>query len=244
MDRAGGASSTSTRSSSGCRTCWWPATRASTAQEIKVFGARECLERVREHPLWRGRDELPDGRGHRRRARLLARRPGARGRDLQARRRRQADRRHRRRRHERHRERVHRDRRRDVRARRGQRARRPPATRRARPTAASRAARRSPTRTAARSSAPPPRRASGCCGSPSRELEIAPEDLELVDGEVRPLGSPGRGDRDRRPGGQDVHLRQPARADRGLRRRRPGQPRARRRRAPRRTCGSTARPAA
>jgi len=32
-------------------------------QEIKSFGARECLERVREHPLWQGRDRLPDGEG-------------------------------------------------------------------------------------------------------------------------------------------------------------------------------------
>ena len=54
-----------------------------------------------------------------------------------------------------------------------------------------------------------PRRASGCCGSPRAELEIAPEDLELVDGEVRPLGSPGRGDQGRRPGGQDVHFGSP-----------------------------------
>ena len=29
--------------------------------------------------------------------------------------------------------------------------------------------------------------------SPPQELEIAPEDLELVDGEVRPVGAPGRG---------------------------------------------------
>ena len=32
-------------------------------QEIKVFGALECLERVREHPLWQGRGELPDDEG-------------------------------------------------------------------------------------------------------------------------------------------------------------------------------------
>jgi CO/xanthine dehydrogenase Mo-binding subunit len=32
-------------------------------QEIKSFGARECLERVREHPLWQRRGELPDGEG-------------------------------------------------------------------------------------------------------------------------------------------------------------------------------------
>jgi CO/xanthine dehydrogenase Mo-binding subunit len=28
-----------------------------------VFGAVECLERVRDHPLWRGRGDLPDGEG-------------------------------------------------------------------------------------------------------------------------------------------------------------------------------------
>ena len=32
-------------------------------QEIKSFGARECLERVREHPLWQGRGDVPDGEG-------------------------------------------------------------------------------------------------------------------------------------------------------------------------------------
>ena len=109
-------------------------------QEIAVFGARECLERVREHPLYAGRDQLPDGRGRRRRARLLARRPGARGRDLQARLRRPADDRHRRRGHERDRERVHRDRGRGVRAARGERPRHHGRHRLRRPTAASPAA--------------------------------------------------------------------------------------------------------
>ncbi len=80
----------------------------------------------------------------------------------------------------------------------------------------------------------------------AQELEIAPEDLEIADGEVRPVGCARPRHRDRRPRGQDVHVRQPARADRGLRRRRAGQPRARRRRAPlpravdprhRRACG-------
>ena len=66
----------------------------------------------------------------------------------------------------------------------------------------------------------------------SAELEIAPEDLELVDGEVRPVGAPGRAVEDRRPGGQGVHLRLPARADRGLRRRRAGLARAGRGRPP------------
>jgi CO/xanthine dehydrogenase Mo-binding subunit len=32
-------------------------------QPLTVFGAKECLERVRDHPLWRGRGELPDGEG-------------------------------------------------------------------------------------------------------------------------------------------------------------------------------------
>jgi CO/xanthine dehydrogenase Mo-binding subunit len=32
-------------------------------QEIKSFGARECLETLREHPLWARRDELPEGEG-------------------------------------------------------------------------------------------------------------------------------------------------------------------------------------
>ena len=32
-------------------------------QEIEVFGARECLERVREHPLYANRDQLPDDEG-------------------------------------------------------------------------------------------------------------------------------------------------------------------------------------
>lgn len=32
-------------------------------QEIKSFGARECLEAVREHPLWARRGELPAGEG-------------------------------------------------------------------------------------------------------------------------------------------------------------------------------------
>jgi CO/xanthine dehydrogenase Mo-binding subunit len=32
-------------------------------QAIKSFGARECLERVQAHPLWQRRGELPDGEG-------------------------------------------------------------------------------------------------------------------------------------------------------------------------------------
>ena len=31
--------------------------------EIKSFGARECLEAVRAHPLWASRDSLPEGEG-------------------------------------------------------------------------------------------------------------------------------------------------------------------------------------
>jgi CO/xanthine dehydrogenase Mo-binding subunit len=32
-------------------------------QPFPAFGARECLERVRDHPLWRGRGDLPRGEG-------------------------------------------------------------------------------------------------------------------------------------------------------------------------------------
>ena len=60
---AGGRAATSTRSSSGCRTCWSPATSGLDGQEIKVFGARECLERVQEHPLWQRRGALPEDEG-------------------------------------------------------------------------------------------------------------------------------------------------------------------------------------
>ncbi len=37
--------------------------RGLDGQEIKSFGARECLERMRDHPLWQRRGELPDGEG-------------------------------------------------------------------------------------------------------------------------------------------------------------------------------------
>ena len=161
-------------------------------QEIAVFGARECLERVREHPLYAQPRPAPRRRGRRRRARLLARRPGARGRDLQAGLRRPADDRHRRRGHERDRERVHRDRRRGVRAARGERPRHHGRHRLRRPTAASPAARRSRTRTGARSSARPRRRNNACSTPRPRSSEIAPEDLEVADGEVRPVGAPAR----------------------------------------------------
>jgi CO/xanthine dehydrogenase Mo-binding subunit len=32
-------------------------------QTFPIFGARDCLERVRDHPLWSKRSELPDGEG-------------------------------------------------------------------------------------------------------------------------------------------------------------------------------------
>ena len=88
------------------------------------FGAKECLERLRDHPLWRGRADLPAGEGVGRRDRLLARRARAGGGDLPPRRRRQADDHHRRGRHERHRDDVRLDRRRGVRRRGRRRARR------------------------------------------------------------------------------------------------------------------------
>jgi len=37
--------------------------RAPSGQPFPVFGARECLERVRDHPLWAARAELPEGEG-------------------------------------------------------------------------------------------------------------------------------------------------------------------------------------
>ena len=208
------------------------------------FGARECLEAVRAHPLWARRYLAPGRRGDRRRDRLLAGRARARGRDLPARCRRQADRRHRRLGHERDRERVHRDRERYVRARRGRRPRRRPATPSSAPVRRRRRRlARSLTRTDPRSSAPPPTPASGCWTWPPSELEIAPEDLELVDGEVRPVGAPGRAVRIADLAAKTYTFGAPHRPDRGSRRRRAGQPRAR---APRRTShtsASTARPA-
>ena len=32
-------------------------------QPFPIFGARQCLERIRDHPLWSRRQELPDGEG-------------------------------------------------------------------------------------------------------------------------------------------------------------------------------------
>jgi CO/xanthine dehydrogenase Mo-binding subunit len=37
--------------------------RVPSGQRLPVFGARECLERVRDHPLWARRDRLPEGEG-------------------------------------------------------------------------------------------------------------------------------------------------------------------------------------
>jgi CO/xanthine dehydrogenase Mo-binding subunit len=37
--------------------------KAVSGQEFKVFGARECLERLAEHPLWTGRAGVPDAEG-------------------------------------------------------------------------------------------------------------------------------------------------------------------------------------
>jgi CO/xanthine dehydrogenase Mo-binding subunit len=37
--------------------------RAPSGQPFPVFGARSCLERTREHPLWKRRSELPAGEG-------------------------------------------------------------------------------------------------------------------------------------------------------------------------------------
>ena len=37
--------------------------RTVAGQELMVFGARECLERVRDHPLWARRESLPSGEG-------------------------------------------------------------------------------------------------------------------------------------------------------------------------------------
>ena len=234
----------STRSSCGCRTCSCAGDAGVDGAEIKCFGARECLEaRARRIRSGASRDSLPEGEGigvavgfwpgGLEPAAAICKLDGdgkltvvtaAVG-------------------HERHRERVHRDRRRDLRARRGQRPRRLRATRRATPyggvaggskitytygRAIERAAEAARERLL--DVAPP-------------ELEIAPEDLELVDGEVRPVGAPGRAVHDRRPRGQDVHLRLPARPDRGLRRRRAGLPRARAPRPISRTSASTARPA-
>ena len=61
--RARSYSSGSTRSSCGCATSSVEGDPAPSGQPFPVFGARECLERIREHPLWSRRGELPDGEG-------------------------------------------------------------------------------------------------------------------------------------------------------------------------------------
>jgi len=40
-----------------------PGDRTVAGQELKVFGARECLERLGEQRMWSQRDSLPDGEG-------------------------------------------------------------------------------------------------------------------------------------------------------------------------------------
>lgn len=37
--------------------------RTVAGMTLPVFGAQACLERLRQHPLWTGRDRLPDGEG-------------------------------------------------------------------------------------------------------------------------------------------------------------------------------------
>lgn len=37
--------------------------RVPSGQRLPAFGARDCLERVRDHPLWARRHQLPDGEG-------------------------------------------------------------------------------------------------------------------------------------------------------------------------------------
>jgi CO/xanthine dehydrogenase Mo-binding subunit len=40
-----------------------PGDKTVAGQELKVFGARECLERLGEQPMWSGRDSLPEDEG-------------------------------------------------------------------------------------------------------------------------------------------------------------------------------------
>jgi CO/xanthine dehydrogenase Mo-binding subunit len=37
--------------------------RSPAGTPFPVFGARECLQRIQDHPLWTGRDQLPEGEG-------------------------------------------------------------------------------------------------------------------------------------------------------------------------------------
>ena len=130
-------------------------------------------------------------RGRRRRARFLAGRPGAGGRDLQAGQRRPADRGHGGGGHERDRERVRGDRRRDfglaedsVRVATGDTSSAPYG-------GVSGGSKVTYTfgRAVERAAAEARERLLDVAAA---ELEIAPEDLELVDGEVRPVGAPAR----------------------------------------------------
>ena len=184
--------------------------RGLDGQPFPVFGAAECLERVREHPLWERRGELPDGEGV---GVAIGWWPGglepaaascrldSDGRLTD---------RHRRGRHERHRDRVPVDRRRGLRprprvgARRGRRHRRRALRRR------SAAAARSSTRSGAPSQRAAEQARERLLEVAATELEIAPEDLEIVDGAVRPVGAPDRGVTVAELAAKVLQLRQPA----------------------------------
>ena len=196
---------------------------------------------MRDHPLWRGARRPARRRGRRRRARLLAGRPGARGGDLQARRRRQAD---------------------VVTA-----AADMSGIENAFVAIAAETfglAEDSVRVVTGDTSSTPFGGVSGgtkvtytvgraveraadearerLLQVAATELEIAPEDLEIVDGEVRPVGAPSRGDRDRRPGAKTYTFGSPHEPIEGYGgvaqiSRAPGAPRTSR------TCASTARPA-
>ena len=75
--------------------------RTPAGRPFPVFGARACLERLKDHPLLRTAGCAPRRRGHRNRARLVARWLRARRRGVPARQGRPADGHHRRRRHDR-----------------------------------------------------------------------------------------------------------------------------------------------
>ena len=157
-----------------------------------TVGAVEVLERIREHPLWTARDSLPGERGSRDRGRYLARRERARSGRLPRQRRRNDDRRHLRRRHERREHWIRGDRRRCLRPLAGQGSRR---HRRyvVRPVLGSeRRLEDHVHRGQGRASEPRRPRARRCSTAASQELEIAPDDLEVVDGVVRAVGAPDR----------------------------------------------------
>ena len=161
-------------------------------QPFPIFGARQCLERLRDHPLWAQRAQRLRRRGHRRRDRMVARRLRARGRGLPPRRRRQPDRDHRRRGHERRRDRLRHNRRRGVRRRPVEGSAWSTPTRRALPTPAPAAAARSPTRSAAPSSAPPPRPASACSRSRPTSSRSPPRTSRSSTARCSPPGCPRR----------------------------------------------------